>query len=141
MSITIGLFSTTSSAVFMVELNSRSVKSTLVSAWPRINAMAFASKRIFSAFNTAPVIGTAKCASKVSGVFAPINETVSPLPIPCFINAEASKQQRSYVCFQVYRVSPWMIDVLSGYTLAQRSIKLRGVRWAKFAGFLSKPCS
>ena len=54
--------------------------------------MLFESNLMLRALNTAPVIGTPKCASYVSGVLAPMKETVSPLPTPIFIRADANKQ-------------------------------------------------
>ena len=94
MSISNGLLSTNSSTFFTVSLYSLSVNKTLVSACSRMKAIALASSLTFSALSTAPVIGTPKCASNVSGVLAPMNDTVSPLPMPIFCKADASKQQR-----------------------------------------------
>ena len=55
------------------------------------NAIALASRRTFNALSTAPAMGTPKCPSNVSGVFAPMKATVSPLPIPIFNRAEAGQ--------------------------------------------------
>ena len=57
--------------------------------------MIAASSRMLSGLSTAPIIGTPKCASRLSGVFAPINATVSPTPIPRFASALASLTERS----------------------------------------------
>ena len=63
--------------------NSVSVSSTLASPCSRMKAIVSASRRMFSAFSTAPAIGTPKCASKASGTFGAITATVSPRPMPC----------------------------------------------------------
>ena len=52
--------------------------SALTSAWFRIKAMPSASRRVLMAFSTAPAIGTAKCASNISGMLAATMATVSP---------------------------------------------------------------
>ena len=62
---------------------------TFVSACSRINAIVGASKRVFNAFITAPVIGMPKVASKDGGTLGAIIETVSPAPIPLFFRADA----------------------------------------------------
>ena len=43
--------------------------------------------RVLMAFNTAPVMGTPKWASYISGVFASTAATVSPVPIPALESA------------------------------------------------------
>ena len=47
-----------------------------------MNAIVSASSRVLSVLSTPPVIGTPKCSSTISGVFAAITATVSPLPMP-----------------------------------------------------------
>jgi hypothetical protein len=91
-STTIGRADVRSSAAEMIGENSRSVISTLVSACSSMKAMASASSRVLSAFSTAPDIGTPKCASYSSGVFASITETVSPRLTP---SAESPAAKRS----------------------------------------------
>ena len=86
--------------------NSRSVSKTFVSACSKILASVSASIRIFRVFKTAPVINTPKCASKIAGIFGAITDTVSPLPIPRLLKAEASLQHRMYVSAQVQRCFP-----------------------------------
>jgi hypothetical protein len=60
-----------------------------------MNAIASASSRVLSVFSTPPAIGTAKCASIISGVLAAISATVSPTPIPALASAEAKRRQRA----------------------------------------------
>jgi hypothetical protein len=60
-----------------------------------MKAIVGASRRMLSAFSTAPAIGTPKCASKTSGVFAPITATVSFLPMPRRRSALARRRQRA----------------------------------------------
>ncbi len=79
----------------MVGENSRSVMSTRASAWSSMKAIACVSSRVLSVFSTAPAIGTPKCASNISGVFASITETVSPGPMPRRTSAEARRRQRA----------------------------------------------
>ncbi len=57
--------------------------------------MVSGSRRMFSAFSTAPAIGTPKCASNASGMFGAITATVSPRPTPAAAKAAASRRQRS----------------------------------------------
>jgi hypothetical protein len=60
-----------------------------------MNAIASASRRVLRAFSTAPVIGTPKCASYISGVFDSITATVSPGPTPRAASADASRRERA----------------------------------------------
>ena len=46
--------------------------------WSSWKAIDGASSRMFSAFRTAPAIGTAKCTSFMAGIFGSIAATVSP---------------------------------------------------------------
>ena len=57
--------------------------------------MVAASRRTFSAFRTAPAMGTAKCASNMGGVLGAMTATVSPVPMPCRRKAEAKRRQRA----------------------------------------------
>ena len=66
-----------------------------------MKAIVSASSRMFSAFSTAPAIGTPKCASKTSGTLGAISATVSPRPMPRAASAEARRRQRSRLCRQV----------------------------------------
>ena len=66
-----------------------------------MNAIASASRRVFKVLSTPPLIGTPKWASNISGVFAAISATVSPLPMPASLSAEASRRERAYVSAQV----------------------------------------
>jgi hypothetical protein len=59
-------------------------------------AIAAASSRVLSGLSTAPSIGTAKCASTISGTFEARIATVSSRPMPRLCSAEASRQQRAY---------------------------------------------
>jgi hypothetical protein len=70
------------SALRITGANSVSVIRTFASPWPSMNASASASRRVLSVLSTAPAIGTPKCASTISGVFASITATVSFLPTP-----------------------------------------------------------
>ena len=76
--------------------------------------MVAASSRVLIVFSTAPVIGTPKCASTISGVFAATTDTVSPQPTPRADNAEASRWHRSRVCAQVNRRLPCTTASRSG---------------------------
>ena len=60
-----------------------------------MNAIAAASRRVFSVLRTPPVIGTPKCASTIGGVFGTITATVTPRPTPRAVSAEASRRERS----------------------------------------------
>jgi hypothetical protein len=60
-----------------------------------MNAIASASRRVLRVLRTPPTIGTPKCASTISGVFAAINATVSPTPTPLRANADASLRHRA----------------------------------------------
>jgi hypothetical protein len=62
---------------------SRSVISTLASPCSSMKAIVSASRRVLSVFSTAPVTGTPKWHSIISGVLLSITATVSPSPIPC----------------------------------------------------------
>ena len=66
-----------------------------------MKAIASASRRVLSVFNTAPHIGTPKWASTIAGILGSIAATVSPTPMPRFVRAPASRRQRAYVSFQV----------------------------------------
>ena len=126
MSITAGGVSICASAAETVAENSRSAISSLASPWPRMKAMVAGSSRVLSAFRTAPAMGTPKCASINSGVLAAITATVSPSPMPRRDNAEANRRQRSWVCRQVRRTSPWITAIRSGNTEAVRGRKDSG---------------
>ena len=54
--------------------------------------MVSASRRVLMVFSTHPAIGTPKCASNISGVFAAITDTVSPRPSPAEVSAEARRR-------------------------------------------------
>jgi len=56
--------------------------------------MPAASRRVLSGTRTAPVMGTPKWASIISGVFASRTATVSPRPMPRAASAEASRRHR-----------------------------------------------
>ncbi|SAK99352.1 hypothetical protein AWB82_07284 [Caballeronia glebae] len=60
-----------------------------------MNASVAASSRVLSVLSTAPVIGTPKCASTISGVFGSIAATVSPRPMPRAASADASRRVRA----------------------------------------------
>ena len=81
-------------AAATVPANSRSVISTWASPCSSVKAMVAASSRVFNAFSTAPAIGMPKWHSTISGTLGAITATVSPLPIPCRANAEASRRLR-----------------------------------------------
>ena len=57
-----------------------------------MKAIASASSRVLSVLSTAPAIGTPKCASIISGVFASIAATVSPVRTPRRASADASRR-------------------------------------------------
>ena len=82
------------SAALTTGANSVSVSSTFASPCSSMNAIASASSRVLSVLSTPPVIGTPKCASIISGVFASITATVSPAPMPRRASAEASRRDR-----------------------------------------------
>ena len=79
-------------ACFITPENSRSVISTLVSAWSRVKAMIAASRRVFSVFSTAPAMGTPKWHSSMAGVLASMTVTVSFLPTPWAARALARRR-------------------------------------------------
>ena len=79
------------SAFLITGAKSVSVIRALASPWFNMKAMVEASRRVFIAFRTAPVIGTPKVASKDGGTFGAMTETVSPLPIPRAASAEARR--------------------------------------------------
>src|SRR6516225_90785 len=81
MSITTGFASSRASASLITGENSVSVSNTLASPWRSMNAIVSGSRRMFSAFNTAPAIGTPKWTSNASGMLGAITATVSPLAI------------------------------------------------------------
>jgi hypothetical protein len=78
----------------MTGKNSRSVNSTLASLCSSMNAIASASRRMFSMFTTAPIIAGPKCSSNIAGMFGSIAATVSPSTIPRRFKAEASRRHR-----------------------------------------------
>ena len=106
MSITTGFVSSRVSASLITGENSVSVISTLASPWRRMKAIVSGSSRMFSAFSTAPAIGTPKCASNASGRLGDITATVSPRPTPRAASAPARRRQRSKAWRQVYRRAP-----------------------------------
>ena len=57
--------------------------------------MASASSRVLSVLSTAPVIGTPKWHSFISGVLASMTATVSPTPMPRRASAEARRRHRA----------------------------------------------
>ena len=71
--------------------NSVSVMRTFASPCSRINASVLASRRMFKALSTAPVIGTPKWDSYRAGIFGAITDTVSPGPMFRLASAEASR--------------------------------------------------
>jgi hypothetical protein len=75
--------------------NSRSAMRSFASPCFSMNAMASGSRRVLRVFSTAPHIGTPKCASYIAGMFGSMTATVSPVPMPRFASAEASRRQRS----------------------------------------------
>ena len=95
MSTTSGWTLAIASASVMTRWYSRSTISTLVSLWSRMKAIIAASSRVLSEFSTAPVIGTPKCASYISGMLGAMIVTVSPTPMPTLSSAEASRRQRA----------------------------------------------
>jgi hypothetical protein len=84
-----------SSARSIVSANSVSVIRTFAPPCSSMKAIASASRRVLSVLSTPPVIGTAKCASIISGVLAAIKATVSPAPMPALTSAEAKRRQRA----------------------------------------------
>ena len=54
-----------------------------------------ASSLVLRALSTAPVMGTPKWHSYISGVLDSITATVSPGPMPRFTSADASRRQRA----------------------------------------------
>jgi hypothetical protein len=60
-----------------------------------MKAIAPASSRVLSVLSTAPVMGTPKWHSYISGVFESMAATVSPRPTPAPVSAEASRRQRA----------------------------------------------
>ena len=95
-----------------------------------MKAIDSASSRVLSVFSTAPVIGTPKCISTISGVLASIAATVSPGPIPARTSADARRRQRKAVSPQVKRRSPCTTDAWSGHIAAVRSRNESGVSGA-----------
>ena len=63
-----------------------------------MNATAAASSLVLMEHSTAPSIGTALCASSISGMLGAMIATASPLPIPARASAEASRRDRSRNC-------------------------------------------
>ena len=78
MSMTRGFASVCASALSTIPANSVSVIRIFASACFSMNAIVSASSRVLSVLRTAPVIGTPKWSSTISGVFAAITATVSP---------------------------------------------------------------
>jgi hypothetical protein len=95
-----------------------------------MKAIASASSRVFRVLTTAPTIGTPKCVSYISGVFASITATVSPTPMPRCANAEASRRQRRYVSAHVNARAPCTTARRPGYANAARSMNDSGVNGA-----------
>ena len=56
---------------------------------------------MFSAFSTAPAIGTAKCTSFMAGTLGNIAATVSPGPMLRLARYDANRWQRAWVSDQV----------------------------------------
>jgi hypothetical protein len=106
MSITSGFASSRASAFLITGENSVSVISTLASPWRKMKAIVSGSRRMLSAFNTAPAIGTPKCASNASGRLGDMSATVSPRPTPRAASAPARRRQRSKASPQLYRRAP-----------------------------------
>ena len=79
-------------ADFIVAENSRSMSTTLASQWSSMKATVAASSRVLMACSTAPVIGTPKCASYISGMLGAMIATVSPVPMPWRSSAEADRK-------------------------------------------------
>ena len=96
-----GFLSSCARARAITGANSPSVIKTLASPCFRMKAIVSGSSRMFSAFSTAPDIGTPKCASKIAGTFGAMTATVSPGRTPRLASAEASRRQRSSVSRQV----------------------------------------
>ena len=69
---------------------------------------------MFIVFNTAPIIGTPKCVSYISGVLKQRTATVSPFPIPLLESALASCLLLLYVSDHVNCFLPCIIEVLFG---------------------------
>ena len=82
--------------------------------------MVAASRRMFSALRMAPVIGTAKWASNISGMLGSMAATVSPLVMPSLASALARRRQRSPVWPQVMRRVPWITAMRFGWTASVR---------------------
>ena len=95
MSTTSGWTVAIASASVATRWYSRSTISTFTSLWSRMKAIIAASRRVLRQFSTAPVIGTPKCASYISGMLGAMIATVSPTPMPILSSAEASRRQRS----------------------------------------------
>ena len=97
--------------------NSLSTRNTRASPCSSIKRTVAASRRVFMAFITAPVIGMPKWASNISGMLAANTATVSPLEIPEFESAEASWQTSGIGLFpciaalSVHHANPVRIDV------------------------------
>ena len=60
-----------------------------------MNATAAASSLILIEHSTAPSIGTALCASSISGMLGAMIATVSPVPTPARASADAAAGARS----------------------------------------------
>ena len=91
---TMGFTAISASACSIVAAYSPSVISSFAPPWPSMNASVAASSLVFSAFNTAPHIGTPKCASYSAGMLGAMTATVSFLPMPRRAKAEARRRQR-----------------------------------------------
>ena len=65
-------------------------------------------------WSTAPVIGTAKCASIIGGVLGSITATVSPSPRSIAASRDASRRERSRTSRHVRRSGPWTTAHRSG---------------------------
>ena len=77
------------------KLSSKDTITARACPWSSMKATVCASRRVFNAFNTAPLIGMPKCASTMGGVLGSITATVSPLPMPLRASALASWRQRA----------------------------------------------
>ena len=80
---------------------SLSVMRILASPWLSMKATASGSSRVFRVLSTAPVTGTPKWHSYISGVLLSITATVSPFWMPRATSAEARRLARAKVWPQV----------------------------------------
>jgi hypothetical protein len=89
-------------------------------------AIVAASNRVFKGLSTAPIIGTAKCASIISGILGAMIATVSRRLTPSRVKADASLVQRSSSWAYVYRREPSITATLPAKALAARVRKFTG---------------